>query len=485
MAQNELLLLEFAGEGHLGNTLRRILESCPDPDFRVAYHTCPDLAAQNNELSQLILKQKPLLILLALPRIPLSCLDSLFQALGPGALSALIVVVIDANQEELSELVRPGIADFIIPPLRDSEVLVRIRRLLNQVRQEQKTRQALTEKLGLQQLIGTSPAFLSETNKVPVVAKSDISVLICGETGTGKEMVGRAIHYLSPRAGKPFVPVNCGAIPVELLENELFGHERGAFTGAAGTRDGLIQEAEKGTLFLDEVDSLPLLAQVKLLRFLQDKEYRPLGSTKAIKGDVRIIAASNANLEEAVAAGTLRRDLYYRLNVVPIVLPPLRDRSRDILLLAHHFLAVYAPKLNSPAVEFSPEAQRKLMLYSWPGNIRELEHVIERTVVLCSRRRIEENLIVFPGENDTLTRLSFQEMKANVISQFETNYIQNLLIAYKGNISKAAKAAQKERRTFWQLVRKHKIDVQKFKTQPPPVSDVRVLQAGNSRYSLG
>ena len=225
----------------------------------------------------------------------------------------------------------------------------------------------------------------------------------------------------------------------------------------------MIQEAEKGTLFLDEVDCLPLLAQVKLLRFLQDKEYRPLGSTKAIKGDVRIIAASNANLEEAVAAGTFRRDLYYRLNVVPIILPPLRERSRDILLLAHHFLAKYAAQLNNPATQFSPESERKLMLYGWPGNVRELENVIQRVVVLCMQKTIQESDIVIPGENGHLGGLSFQEMKAKVISQFEINYIQSLLITYKGNISRAARAAQKERRTFWQLVRKHKIDVQKFK----------------------
>jgi DNA-binding NtrC family response regulator len=459
MEQREILLLQFEEEGHLGISLRRIFESCPNPDFKLAYHTCHGLPDGDDELSQIIRTQKPLLILLVLPRVPLDSLDSLLQILGP----ALVVAVIDANQEELSELVRPGIADFIIPPLRDSEVLVRIRRLLSQVRMEKKMRQALTEKLGMQQLIGTSSAFTAETSKIPMVAKSDISVLISGETGTGKEMVGRAIHYLSPRAGKPFIPINCGAIPVELLENELFGHERGAFTGASGSRAGLIQEAENGTLFLDEVDTLPLLSQVKLLRFLQDKEYRPLGSTKVIKGDVRIIAASNANLEEAVAAGTLRRDLYYRLNVVPIVLPPLRDRSNDILLLARHFLDQYAAKLNSPARDFSPDAGRKLMLYSWPGNVRELEHVIERVVVLCPERIIQEHHIVFPGENNQLGQLSFQEMKANVIARFETNYIQNLLIAYKGNISKAAQAAQKERRTFWQLVRKHKIDVTKFK----------------------
>jgi two-component system, NtrC family, response regulator GlrR len=463
MEQRTLLLLEFEGGGELGKTLNRILKSCPDPDFTLVCHTCRGLSDIDRELTQIIHRENPLLILLTLPRVPLSCLDSLFQILGPAASSSLIVVVVDADQEELIELVRPGIADFIVSPPKHSEVLVRIRRLLNQSSQTRKTQQVLKEKLGLQQLIGESPVFLAETSKIPVIAKSDISVLIAGETGTGKEVVGRSIHYLSPRASQPFVPINCGAIPIELLENELFGHDRGAFTGASSSRAGLIQEAEKGTLFLDEVNSLPLLAQVKLLRFLENKEYRPLGSTKAIKGDVRIIAASNANLEQAVATGALRRDLYYRLNVVPIVLPPLRERSQDIILLARHFLAEYADKLNCPAVDFSPEAERKLLLYGWPGNVRELEHMVERVVVLGTRKTIQEHQITFSNESDQLSQLSFQEMKAKVISQFETNYIQNLLIAYKGNISKAAQAAKKERRTFWELVRKHKIDVQKFK----------------------
>jgi len=479
MEQRNLLLLEFEGGGELGRTLNRILNSCPDPDFTLICHTCRGLSDSDDELTHIIHRENPLLIVLALPRVPLSCLDSLFQILGPAASSSLIVVAVDADQEEMLELVRPGIADFIVSPLRDSEVLVRVRRLLSQSSQTRKTQQGLTEKFALQQqLIGQSPVFLAETSKIPVIARSDISVLIAGETGTGKEVVGRSIHYLSPRAGKPFVPINCGAIPIELLENELFGHDRGAYTGASGSRPGLIQEADKGTLFLDEVDSLPLLAQVKLLRFLQSKEYRPLGSTKELKGDVRIIAASNANLQQAVATGTLRRDLYYRLNVVPIVLPPLRERSRDIILLARHFLAEYASRLNSSVVDFSPEAERKLLLYSWPGNVRELEHVIERVVVLCNQKIIHEDQITFSNDNDQVSQLSFQEMKANVISQFETNYIQNLLIAYKGNISKAAQAAQKERRTFWELVRKHKIDVQKFKV-------AGVGESGNTRAQAG
>jgi len=469
MEQREVLLLEFEEAGQLGRTLHEIVETCANRDFSFAVHTCKELPADDDQLSQVVVKYKPLVILFALPCTPAGSLDSILQAIGPAALSASLVVAMDASQEEeLHDLIRPGIVDFLVAPLRDMEVLVRIRRILRQASQEQRAQQSLTDKLGLQQLIGKSSAFIAETSKIPVVAKSEISVLISGETGTGKEMVGRAIHYLSPRANKPFVPVNCGAIPIELLENELFGHERGAFTGASGSRNGLIQEAEKGTLFLDEVDCLPLLAQVKLLRFLQDKEYRALGSTKAIKGDVRIIAASNANLENAVAAGTLRRDLYYRLNVVPIVLPPLRERAQDILLLAHHFLSEYAARLNSYASQFSAEAQRKLILYSWPGNVRELQHVIERVVVLCNEKTIQGRHIVFSGENDQLGEMSFQEMKARVIAQFETTYIQNLLTACRGNISQAAQAAQKERRTFWQLVRKHKIDVDKFRPQSIP-----------------
>ena len=463
MLDRSILLLECEAGGELGKTLRQILESCPDPNFNLACYTREDFDGNDTELSKVILRQKPWLVLLVMSRIQLKSLDVLLQPFEAASTPAPIVVVVEAEQEELIELVRPGVADFIIPPLRDFEVMVRIRRLLNQVAQERRTHQTLTQKLGLQQLIGQSPIFLAETEKIPRIAMSETSVLVLGETGTGKEVVGRAIHYLSPRAGQPFVPVNCGAIPIELIENELFGHEKGAYTGAGGSRVGLIQEAEKGTLFLDEVNALPLLAQVKLLRFLQSKEYRPLGSTKSVQGDVRIVAATNTDLEADVEAGTLRRDLYYRLNVVPIVLPPLRARSTDIILLARHFLAQYAAKLNSPAEDFSPEAERKLLLYHWPGNVRELEHVIERVAVLCTRKIIQEDQIMLPGDNNHLTQLSFNEMKLKVISQFETDYIQSLLTAYRGNISKAAQAAQKERRTFWELVRKHKIDVQKFR----------------------
>ena len=209
------------------------------------------------------------------------------------------------------------------------------------------------------------------------LARCDATVLISGETGTGKEVCARAIHYLSPRSSKPFITVNCGAIPAELVENELFGHERGAYTDAAVAKPGLIAEAEGGTLFLDEIDCLPLLAQVKLLRFLQEKEYRPLGSVKTRAASVRVIVATNADLENALRQGRLRQDLYYRINILSLVLPPLRQRQGDILLLARHFLAKFTEEFAKPVQDFSPDVLPTLLAYPWPGNIRELEHTIE------------------------------------------------------------------------------------------------------------
>jgi len=334
--------------------------------------------------------------------------------------------------------------------------------LQKQVSESEAVTQTLREKLGLRQLIGESPAFLAEIRKIPVVAQCDANVLISGETGTGKEVCARAIHYLCPRAHNPFIPVNCGAIPTELVENELFGHERGAFTDASTSQCGLIHEAEGGTLFLDEVDSLPALAQVKLLRFLQEKEYRRLGSSRTYQADVRIIAATNSNLEETVRAGKLRRDLYYRVNILPLTLPPLRERREDIPLLARHFLAKYTAEFNKQATDFSADAMPALVSYDWPGNVRELEHVIERVVALSERAVIHKTDIVLPRAETSACQDSFREAKAKVIAQFEKTYIQELLLAYQGNITRAAEAARKNRRAFWQLIRKHHIDAHHF-----------------------
>ncbi len=276
-------------------------------------------------------------------------------------------------------------------------------------------------------------------------------------------MCARAIHYLSPRSNKPFIPFNCGAIPSDLMENELFGHVQGAFTGASSRRSGLIHEADGGTLFLDDIDCLSLASQAKLLRFLQEKEYRQLGSPKIFQADVRIVAATNTDLEAAVNQGRMRHDLYYRLNVIPITLPTLRDRREDIPLIARHFLNKYAIEFHKQLNGFTADAMQTLMLHDWPGNIRELEHVVERAVLFSKQKRIRNDDINLPHRKNPASNVSFKEAKAKVVNEFERNYIESLLIAHQGNISKAARAAQKNRRAFWQLIRKHQIDVQNFK----------------------
>ncbi len=322
----------------------------------------------------------------------------------------------------------------------------------------------LKETLGLRHLVGESAAFLAAIEKIPLVARCEASVLLCGETGTGKEVMARAIHALSPRSRKPFLAVNCGAIPTELMENELFGHERAAFTGAFQQQAGVVQEAEGGTLFLDEIDSLPLLAQVKLLRLLQEKEYRPLGAARPRKADVRIIAATNDDLENAVRQGKMRQDLYYRLNVIPLRLPALRERRDDIPRLAHHFLAVHTQGRDTPCLGFTPLALQTLLDYDWPGNVRELEHTVERAAVLSQGEDlIREHHISLPLAQASPALLSFQSAKARAVARFEAEYLREILLAHQGNISRAAKAADKNRRAFWELIRKHGIDARSFR----------------------
>ncbi len=375
----------------------------------------------------------------------------------------IIVVTEECGAVETLELLQKGAADFIAPPLKTENTLPRVWRLLEKLSEQESLTQKLKEKVGLKLLVGKAENFVAEIKKIPLIARCDSRVLISGETGTGKEMCARSIHYLSPRLRMPFVPVNCGAIPVELVENELFGHERGAFTGANTAQAGLIQEAEGGTLFLDEIDCLPLMAQTKLLRFLQEKEYRRLGSSKMRQADVRVIAASNAPLEEAVREGRLRQDLYYRLNVVSIVLPPLRERLEDIPFLTNHFMEKYSAEFDKELTALSPEVIQKLTSYAWPGNVRELEHTIERAVMFSETDFLTEKDICLPIPEISHAEESFQQAKAKMVEQFEKEYIQKLLLSHHGNISKSAQAARKNRRAFWELIRKHEIDVGKFR----------------------
>lgn len=378
----------------------------------------------------------------------------------------IIVVLESCEPDQIVELLTAGAADFVTLPLRAPDVLPRAWKWINPGANDARTAQINPPHPGFKKVIGQSPVFLDQLRRIPMIAKCDANVLIAGETGTGKELYARAIHYGSPRAGRPFVPVNCGAIPAELVENELFGHERGAYTSASTLQAGLIEEANGGTLFLDEIDCLPVFAQVKLLRFLQEKEYRPLGSAKIRRADVRIIAASNLNLEEAVAQGKMRQDLYYRLNIISLILPPLRERREDIPLLARHFLNRYSSELDKDVTDFSQEAMQLLMAHHWPGNVRELEHVIERAIVLCEGLVLEaRDMVISPAVRNGV-QPSLQEAKAKEIARFERDYIHGLLSACKGNITRAAQVAKKNRRAFWQLIQKHQIDVAQFKTSP-------------------
>jgi len=477
MTHASVLLLEFSPLAELGCKLREILESRANKSLQIHRETIVDFNGNVSKdghkfspqnLAKLVKRHDPDVIFLTMSQESLVHAPALLQALGKTPETCPVIVVTESDEpNDLFALLELGAADFITPPLQAPNILPRLWRQIEQTRQSQTVEHRLKEKIGLRQLIGESLSFRSVVERLPAVARCDATILISGETGTGKEMCAHAIHHLGPRAGHPFVPVNCGAIPTELVENEMFGHERGAFTDAAQTRHGLICEADGGTLFLDEIDSLPTPAQVKLLRFLQEKEYRPLGSTKARKADVRVIAAGNSDLEEARRTGRLRQDLYYRLNVIPLRLPPLRERREDIPLLARHFLLKYADAFGRSSPSFSPDALESLSRYDWPGNVRELEHLIERAVALA------EWPIIRGSDLDLPTRIlppppsTFREAKAQCVSQFERGYIQQLLQIHHGNIAKAAQAAKKNRRAFWELIRKHRIDTQSFKENIP------------------
>jgi len=411
-----------------------------------------------------ILQSSPDLIFLILPLVITDRDRSLISRFSAESRRIPIIAVAeDAGTGDMLELFKLGVTDFITSPVKAADVMPRVWRLAEHARKKESLAERLREKIGLRQIIGSSPAFIAELRKIPLIAGSDSSVLISGETGTGKEMFARAIHYLGPRAGKPFTPVNCGAIPADLLENELFGHAKGAYTSAISSEQGIIQETDGGTLFLDEIDSLTLAAQVKILRFLQEKEYRQLGSAKTQRADVRIVAATNIDLDEAVNQTRFRRDLFYRLNVIPLYLPPLRSRREDIPLLAKHFIDQYSIAFNKEIEGLSPEAEKKLLLHVWPGNVRELQNVIERAAVFASGRALQGDDINLPKTEASSLPESFQQAKARVVIEFEKQYINDLLISHRGNITQAAKTAGKNRRAFWELMRKYEISNSVFK----------------------
>ncbi len=316
-------------------------------------------------------------------------------------------------------------------------------------------------------LIGRAPAFRAVVSKLPTLAKAKGSVLISGETGTGKELVARAVHELSPRAQYPFIPVNCGALVDTLLESELFGHERGAFTDAHARRQGLISQAARGTLFLDELDTMSPRAQVGLLRFLQDRTFRALGSAVEQQADVRFVAATNTRLDGLVKSGAFRADLYYRVSVLCVTLPPLRERREDILPLAEHFVAKHGGGVPVP---LSGAAVEALLAWDWPGNVRELEGAVMRALAVASTGQIEPGDLDVPATSSktgampllTDASSSYKIQKRRVIDCFERQYLMNLMTVHQGNVSQAAQAAGKERRDLGKLLKRHGLNARLF-----------------------
>jgi two-component system response regulator GlrR len=324
---------------------------------------------------------------------------------------------------------------------------------------------ALRKKAALSRIVGRSAVVRELRRQIEMLSAHKISVLIYGETGTGKELAARAIHYLSDRAEKPFVPVNCGALPENLFENELFGHVRGAFTDAHVLQAGLVQEAEGGTLFLDEIAAVSPYSQVKLLRLLQDSEYKRLGDARAHKANVRIVAATNRDLRGLVKEGAFREDLYYRLDVASLWIPPLRERIEDIPLLVEHFVGKYAAQFGKVVEGVSGEAMEVLLQNPWPGNIRELENRLQAMTLMASGPIIHVEDMHVPGlcipQSSGLE--SFTVAKRRTVDSFEKDYLAQLLTRYGGDVVSAARAAGKSRTGLWNLLRKHGFSPRSFR----------------------
>jgi two-component system, NtrC family, response regulator GlrR len=370
---------------------------------------------------------------------------------------ALPVIILTAhgNIPDAVEATQRGVFGYLTKPFDSSKLLESIDRALR-LSGDPVAASAGGEAGGQwrERIISRSPSMEALLRQASLIADSEAPVLIQSESGTGKELLARAIHDNSRRRDKPFIAVNCSAIPETLFESELFGHVKGSFTGATSNHDGLFQAANAGTLFLDEIADMPLASQAKLLRVLQEREVRPVGSTKTVPVDVRVISATRHDLEQAVSNGSFREDLYYRLNVVTLELPPLSERREDIPLLATHFLKQVCERTNKDVSGFSPEAMELLVGAAWPGNVRQLQNVVEQTVALSTTPIIPASLVQKALRYKSSEIPSFAEAR----DHFEREYLAQLLQITKGNVSNAARLAQRNRTEFYKLLRRHHID---------------------------
>lgn len=475
----KVLFLDFGSSCCESTALEGILN---DANYEVVREDLRRLSALRvrDWLVKTIAERCPSVAVLRLSSEALENDSPIWDYLRDGTLDVPIIVAAESLEaSHMCSLFEMGVTDVVFPPFHAANLLPRIWRLIRHSASRSNPQSEVQHELENRdfRLLGDSPSFLAEIDKLPAVARCDVTILISGETGTGKELIARAVHYLSARRDSPFVPVDCGAVPADLAESELFGHERGAFTSAVARNPGLVAAAKEGTIFLDEVDALPLSVQAKLLRFLQQKEYRSLGSTVVKKANVRVISATNSDLRHRIQQGEFRDDLFYRLNVVQLRMPPLRERHADVAPLARHFLARYAKEFGRPAQSLSSGALQKLLTHDWPGNVRELENVMQAAVALCENPVICGSHVHI-GETEKDAPVSFRQAKSEAVTAFEKNYVERLLRASGGNISEAARTAKKNRRAFWQLIRRYAIDTRQFKADGTEPAVYTNSQAG-------
>jgi DNA-binding NtrC family response regulator len=369
------------------------------------------------------------------------------------------------------ESMKLGASDYLTKPFFAEDLLATVRRLLQakRLREENRLLQRQIERAyTFDEIVGKSPAMQVVFETIRLAAASAVDVLILGETGTGKELVARSIHKRSPRHNACFMPIDCGAIPENLVESEFFGHERGAFTGAHERRLGLLEVADGGTVFLDEIIGMPLSLQAKLLRVLQERRFRRVGGKDEVAVNIRVVAAASRDLIGEIRAQRFREDLYYRLNVGYITIPPLRERVEDIPLLVTYFVDRYRREMGKPAMELKPEVMEILMAYSWPGNIRELQNVLKRMLMMShgpilSLQDLPDDIVTQAGDRSLTDRGSFFQLREQRIAAFEMEYLTNLLQFHQGDVSQAAREACLPRGTLYRLLKKHGLAAEDFR----------------------
>ena len=476
------LILCVDDEPDLLDTFRRILSR---HDYRVA------TAGSGEEALVALSRQRPSLVITDLMMPDIDGMQVLERSVELYPDVPVLLITAYATVQTAVDAIRRGAYDYVPKPFTHQQLLVVVQRALQQLRLQDENRrlmEQLTGEHGNLGIVGESASMRRVLEMVRRVAPTDLGVLITGESGTGKEVVARALHRASVRSDRSFVPVDCGAIPSNLMESELFGHEKGAFTGASSARAGLVHEADGGTFFLDEVGELDSGVQVKLLRLLQEREYRRVGGNKLLSSDLRVVAATNRDLEKAVREGCFREDLFHRLNVVRVVLPPLRDRPDDIPTLLDHFVARERKRNGRGELRFAPEVRDLLLSYPWPGNVRELLNCCKYVVGLA------EGPVIYPddlphfvrsalpalqpraaapvpaGESSMLGAppvridLPYKAAKRAWLEHFETEYIVKLLETHDGNISQAARTAGIDRKSIQRLMKRNDLSLDELDT---------------------